>query len=170
MWRPRLVARRDRSGRVRGPTTRAVVWNLIVAGGAALALLVVLGRGARVPGGALVFVAFVALVVGRALWEAWAWFAATDAEREAFRRYVASVPLDRDPRRGGPTSRPIGSRWSNGFLAGLAAVTAACFALSRYRVEFLVVAMLSLAFLAVVVLDRFRAARRARDGDRDGAP
>ena len=92
MWRPRLVARPDRSGRVRAPSSTAeVVWKVIIACAAALAFLVILPRGARGPGAYHVFAAIVALLVGPALRDAWAWLGATDAEREAFRRYVAGV-------------------------------------------------------------------------------
>ena len=171
MWRPRLVARPDRNGRLRAPNSTAeVVWKVIIGCAAAVAFLVILRRGAGGTGAVLAFVAVVALVVGPALRDAWAWFGATDDEREAFQKYVAGVRLERDLRPGRPSTHRIGPRWSNRFVAGLAAVTAAGFALTRYRPELFVAAMCSLAFLVFVVLERIREARRARSSDRDRAP
>jgi hypothetical protein len=51
---------------------------------------------------------------------------------------------------------------SNRVVLGLAVLTVACFAHIRVRIEFFPVAMFSLAFLVVAVLDRVRAVRRAR--------
>jgi hypothetical protein len=171
MWRPRLVARPDRNGRLRVPSSTAeVVWKVAIACAAAVAFLVILRRGAVSASALLLFAAVVALVVGPALRDAWAWFGATDDEREAFRKYIAGVALERDQRPASPSTRRVGSRWSNGFIALLAAVTAAGFALTRYRPKLFIAAICSLVFLLVAVLFRVLETRRARSGGRDRAP
>ncbi len=161
MWRPKLVVRYGKGGRIASPTSTGgyIASTVLVL---AIALAFGLAPRRRPFGGAdLLGVGILAFVVGRTLLDAWAWFASTHDEREAFRHDVANVRVDQDLRRppGGEGTR---SNWSNRFVLGLAVVVVACFALIRVNAAFIVAAMFALAFFVVVLMDRAREARQAR--------
>jgi len=88
-WRPRLVLRFGRHG-VASPTSGvghlfSVLVAAVIALGATTALLASAARGWWMP----VVLAAWLLLLARTVRDAWAWFAATDAERAAYRAEVA---------------------------------------------------------------------------------
>jgi hypothetical protein len=163
VWRPKLVVRYGKGGRISSPTSTGGYVASVLLAFAFVAAFGLAGLSRKGPfGGAdALWFGFLAFIVGRTLLDAWAWFASTHAEREEFRQYVANVRFGQDLRRppGGGRTR---SNWSNPFVLGLAAVVVACFALIQVNAAFIFAAMFALAFLVVVLLDRAREARRAR--------
>jgi hypothetical protein len=88
-WRPRLVLRFGRHG-VASPTSGvghlfSVLFEAVIALGATAALLASAASGWWMP---IVLAAWL-LLLARTVRDAWAWFAATDAERAAYRAEVA---------------------------------------------------------------------------------
>ncbi len=144
-WHPRLVLRLRRNG-VASPTSGlghlvGVLVAAVIALGAA-ASVVVAASPRRIM--AAVLAAWL-LLLARALKDAWAWAAATDAERAAFRAEVEALR---------PWTPPTGyapifdaDRWGRAAWALLLAAVAGWLSAARWHSELLVPAMFAAAFL-----------------------
>lgn len=151
LWHPRLVVRRGKGGGVSSPTSTA---GYVLIGGIATALSAGF-IAAAFSGKPLMLVGL--LITGVFLRDTWAWFAATPAEREEFRRQVVE-------RGGGPDQTRIGQNWSPWVLVALAVVSATCFALVRRHVMFFPVGMMVGAVVIAGILDVVRAWWQKRTG------
>lgn len=153
--RPRLVLRYGKGGSPSSPTSSAGYALQGAIGGA-----IGLGLLAAAFGGQPFFLLGLAVVL-ILLRDAWAWFAATEEERAAFRAEVEQRGLLLG--RPGPDQVSLGASWGTGTLASLSASLAACLALAFWVTPlFLVASMFVASFLAAGLLDRVRAALRAR--------
>lgn len=142
-WRPRLVVRRGRGGSVSSPTTTAG-YALLGVVASALAIECVIGAVRDSPWALLGL-----LISSIFLHDTWAWFAATDAERAAFKVEVARLG-------GGPDQTTYGTTWGLGVLSALLLWLAASVLLAYRDPSWLVSAMFALAVLVAVTLDRIR--------------
>lgn len=137
MWRPRLAIRYGKGGSTPSSPTSSAGYVLLGSIGAALAAACV----AAALSGKLVFLVAL-LIPGIALRDAWAWFAATKQEREAFRAEVARHG-------GGPDQLVVGREWGVLPRAGLALATAGLIAMTfRDHSVFPMAAMVGAVFIA----------------------
>ncbi len=149
MWRPKLVIRRGKRGRVSSPTTTTGYVLFAGFGGllSVAALLAALSGTPQLLLGLLLTPFF--------LRDAWAWFAASTEERDAFRKDVIALG-------GGPDRFPVRVRWRGWHLLGLALAAALGLAVLPITASLFPAVMVILAVLLVAALDLVREAWRAR--------
>ena len=163
-WHPRLVLRLGRRG-VASPTS-----GLGHVLGVLVAAVIALGATASAvassaPGRWMTAVlAAWLLLLARALKDAWAWLAATEAERASFRAQVAELRTWTPP----PGYAPIldADRWGRATAALVLAAVAGWLAAARWHADGLVPATFAAAFLVAGGLDL----RRGRPFRADSAP
>ena len=150
-WRPRLLMRLRRGG-VASPTSAlghllgVLVAAVIALGATAAAAAAVSPRRLM----AAVLAAWL-LLLARAIRDAWAWAAASDAERASFRAEVEALRPWTPPRGYAPIFDA--DRWGRAAWALLLAAVAGWLAAARWHSEQLVPAMFAAAFLVAGGLD-----------------
>lgn len=144
-WRPGLVLRFGSHG-VASPTSAvghlfAVLVAAVIALGSAVSLLASASPGRWLP---IVLAAWL-LLLARTVRDAWAWLAASDAERAAFRLEVETLRPWTPP----PGYAPIfdANRWGRATWALVFAVLAGVVGAVRWHEELLVPAMFAISFV-----------------------
>ncbi len=154
-WRPSLVVRFGRGGSVFSPTS-----NTAHAFYGAVAAAMTCGVIAAALSGAP-FMLLGLVVTGVFLRDAWAWFAATEAEKAAFRARIAELQgLGHAP----PADQTvIGQRWGLLVFGGLLAwLGVSILMVDLGHPEFLVSAMFAASFTVLAALDLLRKRMRSR--------